>query len=42
EVDVVAAPGAGFGSYGERYVRFALTIPLERVKEACERMKKVL
>lgn len=42
EVDVVATPGVGFGKYGEGYVRFALTIPLERIKEACERMRKIL
>jgi LL-diaminopimelate aminotransferase len=42
EVDVIATPGSGFGKYGEGYVRFALTIPLERIKEACERMCKIL
>jgi len=42
EVDVVATPGVGFGKYGEGYVRFALTIPLDRIKEACERMRKII
>ncbi len=41
-MDVVATPGVGFGKYGEGYVRFALTIPLDRIKEACERMRKII
>ncbi|MBS7655677.1 aminotransferase class I/II-fold pyridoxal phosphate-dependent enzyme [Candidatus Bathyarchaeota archaeon] len=42
EVNVVTTPGVGFGKYGESYIRFALTIPLERIKEACERVRKIL
>jgi len=42
EVGVVATPGVGFGEYGEGYVRFSVTQPLERIKEACERMEKIL
>jgi LL-diaminopimelate aminotransferase len=41
-VDVVATPGVGFGSQGEGYVRFSATCPEERIKEACERLKKIL
>lgn len=41
QVDVVATPGVGFGKNGEGYIRFALTCPVERIKEACERLKKV-
>ena len=41
QVDVVATPGVGFGKYGEGYIRFAITCPEERIKEACERLKKV-
>ncbi len=41
-VGVVITPGTGFGEYGEGYVRFALTQPTERIKEALERMKKVI
>jgi LL-diaminopimelate aminotransferase len=36
---IVAAPGVGFGSSGEGYVRFALTRPVERIKEAIGRMQ---
>ncbi|MDI6744256.1 MAG: LL-diaminopimelate aminotransferase [Thermodesulfovibrionales bacterium] len=39
---VLATPGNGFGAPGEGYVRFALTAPVERIKEAVERIKKAL
>jgi LL-diaminopimelate aminotransferase len=39
---IVCTPGIGFGEHGEGYVRFALTQPVERIKEALERMEKVL
>ena len=39
---VLATPGNGFGAPGEGYVRFALTVPVERTKEAVERIKKAL
>lgn len=39
---VLATPGNGFGSPGEGYVRFALTAPVERIKEAVERIGKTL
>jgi len=39
---VLATPGNGFGSPGEGYVRFALTVPVERIKEAVERIRKAL
>lgn len=42
EVDVVMTPGVGFGSYGEGYVRMALTVPKERLKEAVDRIKKIV
>jgi len=41
-VGVVITPGIGFGEHGEGYVRFALTQPLERIKDALERIKKVI
>ena len=41
-VGVILTPGIGFGQYGEGYVRFALTQPSERIKEAIDRMKKVI
>lgn len=39
---VVVTPGIGFGKYGEGYIRFALTVPKERIFEAVERIKKHL
>ena len=42
ETGVVVAPGTGFGEYGEGYVRFALVEDEQRLKVACERIKKVL
>jgi LL-diaminopimelate aminotransferase len=41
EAGIVATPGVGFGEAGEGYVRFALTKPVDRIKEAVERMKKL-
>jgi len=41
-VGVIVTPGIGFGKYGEGFVRFALTQPLERIKEALERIEKVI
>ena len=42
ETGVVAAPGTGFGEYGEGYVRFALVENVERIKEAVRRLKRIL
>jgi LL-diaminopimelate aminotransferase len=42
DIGVVITPGAGFGRYGDGYVRFSITQPLEKIGEACERMKKLL
>lgn len=39
-VGVAVTPGIGFGKYGEGYVRMTFTQPVERIKEACERIKK--
>ncbi len=38
---IVATPGVGFGEYGEGYIRFALTQPVEMINEAVERMRKL-
>jgi len=40
--DIVVTPGVGFGEYGEGYIRFALTVPKERIQEAIERVKNRL
>lgn len=39
---VMITPGVGFGSPGEGYVRFALTVNVDRIKEAVERITTVL
>jgi LL-diaminopimelate aminotransferase len=39
ETGVVITPGSGFGKSGEGYVRFSLTVPGERLREAVERIK---
>ena len=41
EADVVTIPGVGFGPAGEGYIRAALTVGVERIREAVERIKKV-
>lgn len=40
--DIIVTPGVGFGPGGEGYVRFALTIDKQRIKQAVERLKKTL
>jgi LL-diaminopimelate aminotransferase len=39
---VLATPGNGFGEAGEGYVRFALTASADRIKEAVDRIKRIL
>jgi len=39
---VLATPGNGFGETGAGYVRFALTASADRIKEAVERIGKIL
>ncbi len=39
---VLTTPGNGFGAPGEGYVRFALTVPAKRIKEAVERIGRIL
>jgi len=41
-VGVVITPGIGFGKHGEGFVRFALTQPTEKIKEAIERIEKII
>ncbi len=41
KADIVATPGVGFGKYGEGYIRMALTVSEDRIKEAIERLRKV-
>lgn len=42
ETGVAVAPGTGFGEYGEGYVRFALVVSEERIREALKRMERFL
>ncbi len=39
---VLTTPGNGFGEPGEGYVRFALTVPVKRMKEAVDRIQEAL
>ena len=39
--NIVVTPGIGFGRYGEGYIRMALTVSKERIKEAFERLKNI-
>ena len=39
---VLSTPGNGFGAAGEGYVRFALTAPAKRIREAVKRIQKIL
>ena len=39
EAGIVVTPGIGFGGYGEKYVRFAITRSKERIAEALDRMR---
>jgi LL-diaminopimelate aminotransferase len=41
ECGIVSTPGNGFGEPGEGYVRFALTVDKERLKEAVDRLSKL-
>ena len=41
EASVVLIPGVGFGEAGEGYFRAALTIDVERINEAVERLKRI-
>jgi LL-diaminopimelate aminotransferase len=40
KADIVATPGVGFGTYGEGYIRFAITVNVKRLQEAVDRLKK--
>jgi LL-diaminopimelate aminotransferase len=38
---ILATPGTAFGDVGEGYIRFALTVGVERIKEAVSRIKSI-
>ena len=37
---VIVTPGASFGPHGEGYVRFALVLPPEKIKEVVEAIRR--
>jgi LL-diaminopimelate aminotransferase len=39
DIGIVATPGVGFGKSGEGYIRFSLTVPVTRLREAVQRLK---
>ncbi len=39
EAGVLTTPGSGFGKAGEGFVRFSLTVPSERLREAADRVE---
>jgi LL-diaminopimelate aminotransferase len=39
EAGVVCVPGVGFGDAGQGYVRFALTVDADRIREAVQRLR---
>ena len=41
DANIVATPGVGFGQYGQGYIRMALTVSGQRIKEALERIKRI-
>jgi len=42
EAGVFVAPGSGYGANGEGFVRFALTVPNDRLEEAMQRIRAAL
>ena len=38
QCDIVVTPGAGYGSFGEGYIRFSLTIPDDQLEEGLKRL----
>lgn len=39
---ILTTPGNGFGAPGEGYIRFALTVPVKRMREAITRIENIL
>ena len=39
---VIVTPGASFGPHGEGYVRFALVLPPEKIREVVEAIRKIV
>jgi len=41
QAGIVVTPGSGFGTWGEGYIRFALTIPSNRIHQAMGRLEQM-
>ncbi|MFA5062681.1 MAG: LL-diaminopimelate aminotransferase [Candidatus Omnitrophota bacterium] len=41
KANIVVTPGVGFGKYGEGYIRMALTVDKDRIREALDRLKNI-
>ena len=41
KANIVVTPGVGLGKYGEGYIRMALTVNRERIREALDRLKSL-
>ncbi|MFQ5989101.1 MAG: LL-diaminopimelate aminotransferase [Candidatus Methylomirabilales bacterium] len=41
ETGIVTTPGVGFGPHGEGFIRAALTVPVERIREAVRRLGNI-
>ncbi|MFQ5843063.1 MAG: LL-diaminopimelate aminotransferase, partial [Thermodesulfobacteriota bacterium] len=41
QLGIVGTPGIGFGDAGEGYIRFALTVGENRIREAEDRLKEL-
>ena len=41
KANIVVTPGVGFGKYGQGYIRMALTVNKDRIREALDRLKKI-
>lgn len=42
KASILTTPGVGFGEAGEGYIRFALTVPVNRLEEVVSRLDKVI
>ncbi|KAF0133662.1 MAG: LL-diaminopimelate aminotransferase [Candidatus Saganbacteria bacterium] len=41
QAGILTVPGSGYGSFGEGFVRFAITIPKKRISEAIKRLTDI-
>ncbi|MFH0855020.1 MAG: LL-diaminopimelate aminotransferase [Candidatus Omnitrophota bacterium] len=41
KANIVVTPGVGFGKYGQGYIRMALTVSRERIREALDRLRQI-